>query len=353
MLPGPPRRRRARPVADAPVDALLGRAEDLAKGWLLTLLEQAPLDEAPGILAADLARDGPRVCAAVVRALADDGDLRRIESGGALELLVARAGEFSGAIGPEATSRAIGALSAVIWSAVRSELSDPEPEQVYELAERLALVIELVRSAALRRPEADTFQSRADPDAGPALQPRRLASVAPAGSGRPTGPESAGPGSEPLWMGALEDEVLRSERSGAALALLLLELDDADRIAAVEAPGEATATFGRFAQAVRTVVRRGDILACESETRAWIIARDTGRSGAQALAQRAVNAVRAARPWRGAPMTVSVGLAVLGEDGADSTALTEAAEEAKFAAAASGTGVEEYSRPDPDGDPHP
>ena len=38
MLSGPPRRRRARPVADAPVDVLLPRAEDLAKGWLLALL---------------------------------------------------------------------------------------------------------------------------------------------------------------------------------------------------------------------------------------------------------------------------------------------------------------------------
>ncbi len=46
------------------------------------MLEQSPLEAAPGILAADLARDGPRVCDAVVRALADDADLRRIEPGG-------------------------------------------------------------------------------------------------------------------------------------------------------------------------------------------------------------------------------------------------------------------------------
>jgi len=68
----PPRRRRARPVADAPVDELLLRVEDLTKGWLLALLEQAALEDAPAILAADVARDGPRVCEAIVRALADD-----------------------------------------------------------------------------------------------------------------------------------------------------------------------------------------------------------------------------------------------------------------------------------------
>ncbi|HEY8765189.1 MAG TPA: hypothetical protein VIM18_13425, partial [Solirubrobacteraceae bacterium] len=79
MQQGPPRLRRARPVADAPIDALLLRVEDLTKGWLLALLEQAPLDDAPAILAADLARDGPRVCSAVVRALADESDLHRLE----------------------------------------------------------------------------------------------------------------------------------------------------------------------------------------------------------------------------------------------------------------------------------
>ena len=104
-------------------------------------------------------------------------------------------------------------------------------------------------------------------------------------------------------------------------------------------------------QAVRSVVRRGDILACESETRAWIIARDTGRAGGHALGERAESAVRAARPWRGAPMTVSVGLAVLGEDGRDSAALAGAAEEAKFAAAASGSRIDEFPPSDSDGEP--
>jgi hypothetical protein len=92
MSPGPPRRRRARPVADAPVDALLARSEDLAKGWLLALLEQAPLDSLPAILASELARVGPRLCDALVRALAVDDDLRRLEAGGALAPLAARTG---------------------------------------------------------------------------------------------------------------------------------------------------------------------------------------------------------------------------------------------------------------------
>ena len=98
------------------------RAEDLAKGWLLALLEQAPLHDAPAILAADLSRDGPRVCDAVVRALANDADLRRIEPGGALEPLVGAAGAFAGAGGVTSASQAVDALHGVIWSAIRAEL---------------------------------------------------------------------------------------------------------------------------------------------------------------------------------------------------------------------------------------
>jgi GGDEF domain-containing protein len=347
MQEGPPRRRRARPVGDAPVDALLLRAENLTKGWLLALLEQAPLDQAPEILGAELARDGPRLTAAVVRALADDADLRRIEPGGALELLVSQSGDFAGARGVEATCRAVDTLGAVIWSALRSELRDPQADQVSELAERLTLVIELVRAAALRRYEGEVAGARSSPVAPEAVAGR------PPVAGAPQPPAGEGPGGvppegpvavpssapDPLWMSALEDEIHRSEQSGAPLSLLLVELEDADRVLAVDPPVEARATFGRFAQAVRSVVRQQDILASESDTRAWIIARHTGRLGAFALGSRTVSAVRAAEPWRGAPMTVSVGLAVFGEDGLDAASLIEAAERARFSASASGVGI--------------
>ena len=47
----------------------------------------------------------------------------------------------------------------------------------------------------------------------------------------------------------------------------------------------------------------------------------------------------AEQSWRGAPLTVSVGLAVLGEDGRNAAALIDAAEQTRFAAEASGIGI--------------
>ena len=146
-------------------------------------------------------------------------------------------------------------------------------------------------------------------------------------------------GDEQVWVGVLDRELTRAQRSGSPLSLLLLELEEAERVMAVEPPGEAAATFGRFAETVRGVMRRQDILACESDARAWIIARDTGRAGAQALAARTAGSVRMAQAWRGAPLTVSIGLAVLGEDGSDSDGLIDSAEQAMLAAAAEGVGV--------------
>jgi len=359
MQPGPPRRRRARPVADAPLDALVGASEDLAKGWLLALLEQEPLERAHTVVAGDLARDGPRVCEAVVRALGSDVDLRRIESGGALEWLASQTGELVGAQSAEQVSRAVDALQAVIWSALRSELGDADADQVGALAERVSIASEALRAAALRRAEQPAGDQAEFPGKrGRAVPSLRVAGeehvareddvVVHEGEAVPDGGEASPRASsdapphepaDPLWVGALEDEVIRARGSAAPLSLLIVELEEGERVLGSERPRQASATFGRFAQAIRGVMRRQDLLACETDARAWVIARDTGRNGAQALASRIAEAVRAAEPWRGVPLTVSVGTAVLGEDAQEAAGLISAAEEAKFAASASGIAV--------------
>jgi GGDEF domain-containing protein len=374
MLPVTPRRRRARPVADAPIEALLPHSEQLAKGWLLALLEQAPLDDAPAILAADLTREGPRLCDAVLRAIANDTDLSRLQPGGALTPLAARAGALAGATAPAAVSGAIDALQGVIWTAVRDELRHPDPDLISELTERLTLITELLRTAALEQiepwppsvaasaPLAPPPVEPSPPPAPPPFEPSPPlapppfpfepppleSSRPPAAAGHPV--RSSVPrswpgfsdvvGAEPpdaLWVGGLEDEIMRS--AGSSLSLLLAELDDAERVSAVAPQLEASATFEQFAGAVRSAVRRQDILVCESGARAWIIARDTARLGAHALGERIAAAVRDSGPWQGAPLTASIGVAVLGEDGLTSAELIEAAEEARFAAAASGVEV--------------
>jgi GGDEF domain-containing protein len=371
MERGVPRRRRPRPVVSAGVEALLLRGEELAKGWLLALVEDAPLDEAAAILAGDVARDGPRICDAVVRALYDEADLRRIERDGVLEPLASRAGELAGARSAEAAAGAVRALEQIIWSSLRAELAHTDPDLLADAAERLSLVTGLVLAAVLRSRDQSEVAARgparvaplhvARPEPSRADQPaerRAERGVTPgiAETGGTAGAAGVGGDAQEesrdaLWIGALRDEIARAGRASLPLSLLLVELDEADRLIAVEPGREASATFGRFAQAVRTTVRRRDVLACETESRAWIIARDTGRAGAQALGTRIATSVPAEESWRGAPLTVSVGLAVLGEDGYNADALIDAAEQMRFAAQASGIGIVGEADDDADAEP--
>ncbi len=142
-----------------------------------------------------------------------------------------------------------------------------------------------------------------------------------------------------LWQEALDEEVTQAGSTGADLSLLLIEFDDAERLRAAESAGKVYGTFAGFLQAVRSVVRRQDILARESEERIWVIARGTSREGAQALAERALTAVKRTTPWRGTPPAASAGVAVLGEDAADRDGLIAACEEDRFGATAAGLGV--------------
>jgi hypothetical protein len=145
--------------------------------------------------------------------------------------------------------------------------------------------------------------------------------------------------SEPLWLSALGDEVRGSGSGGRPLSLLLAELEDADRVLASTSPERAGMAFGDFVAALRRVLREQDILVCEDDARAWVIARETARAGAHSLGARIAEAVGETSSLNGVPLVACVGVAVLGEDGESPDELIEAAEEARFSASARGIEV--------------
>ncbi len=276
MQPAPPRRRPARPLPEAPVEALAADAERLAKGWLVAVIEQQPLSSAPAILAGEWVQDGPRLCEAVLRSIGADEPL----------------GGLRGTAPRFAPPAALDALRAVVWSALRAAWPEAGPDEVWDLGERLAVVIDALR-------------------------------VAP-----------------PQWPQALDEAVAAARPADQPLAVALAELVDADRILAVEAADECAAVLAAFGAAVRGAAGPAATVVEAGEGRAWVIAPGTDRDGAEALGSGIAVAVRAARHWRGAPLTAGVGVAVLGEDGSDAQSLIEAAEQAVFAAAASGIEIE-------------
>jgi len=269
-------------MPEAPIGALAADAERLAKGWLVAVIEQRPLAEAAGILAGEWAADGPRVCEALVRSLGSDQALEGLRRPG-----------FAGL-------ETLDALRAVVWSALRAAWAGAQPDQVWDLGERLGVAIEVLR-----------------------------------------GPEAL------LWPGALERAIAAAPVAEGGLALVIAELVDADRVFAVEPADEYAAVLGRFREAVRAAAGSQRLVVDDGEARVCVIAGGADRAQALALGARIGEAVRGATGWRGAPLTGAVGVAMLGEDGDDAAALIAAAEEAMFAAAAAGIEITRGAGPEP------
>jgi GGDEF domain-containing protein len=118
------------------------------------------------------------------------------------------------------------------------------------------------------------------------------------------------------------------------LAVLLVELDGIDRL--MTAGDDAMEAIARAELAIEGLLRPGDGARRESAGRIWISLPGTGPAGARALALRISVAVERAATHRGIPLAVAIGVAVFPSDATDAPGLVDQAEEALFAARASG-----------------
>jgi Diguanylate cyclase, GGDEF domain len=359
----PPRPQRPEPIGWAVAEALADRAQAVAKGWLLALLERAPLERAGAIPAAELAAEAPAICAALSRALGSDRELARLAAAGDLAALARRVPALAGAADAAEAAAAVEALRACLAVAARdaqAAAGAPASEQLAALAERLALVAATVTATALGDAALAIMPAAAE-RARPATAPvgDAAAHVAP-GNGSVThlptrpdprhGPAGAMDDSE-LWIATLERHVDRCQREGGGLALLRVELVDGDRIVASAPEAERGVPYGRLAQAIRRAIRRQDLVASDHQGRAWVVAPAVGRAGAIALAERIAAGVEHGEHWRGAPLAATIGFAVYGEDGRDAAMLIDRAEEAMLAASAAGVRIGEAIPGDPDRTP--
>jgi GGDEF domain-containing protein len=319
---------RPRPVADSVVDAVAARPDEVARRWLLALLESAPLAAATDVPVEALAQDGPAFCAAVLDAVRSDETLAALaESAGSPGPELMR---LSGASdGPGAVAAAEALRRAVLEEAA-AELPHSDAAVLADLGDRLAHVCAHLAATALAAPASER---RAAPAREPAPAPEDEEADAP--GPRPLRPEASDSEAAPLWLAALE----RHMADGGRFGLLLVELDGADRLRLAEGADGARDLFARTARAVRSSVRRSDVLAHEDDGRIWVIAPEAPREGAASLAARVAAAVEGAASSRGAPLTASIGLALYPDDGRSGEELMAQAEEGAFAARAAGVRV--------------
>jgi GGDEF domain-containing protein len=141
---------RARPVADLPLDALLARAEELARRWAIALILARPLGRIGDVPLEDLACEAPTLCAQMLRALDSDAELDRLTGGGGpggreQSAPARRLAAMAGARDAGEAVEAVEALRGVLWETLLEELRgamfDRAPvRQVADLADRLACV---------------------------------------------------------------------------------------------------------------------------------------------------------------------------------------------------------------------
>jgi hypothetical protein len=162
---------RPRPLADAPVESLEARAEELAKRWAIALVGARPLAEVTTVPLEEIARVGPALCVAVARALGSEAafdalmDARDARAASLAEELHAIASRWDAARIVECVE----ALRRVVWAAASTELGEASPRTVAELSDRLASVCAELLARALAAPDAAAL--RTGTGAAPASSP--------------------------------------------------------------------------------------------------------------------------------------------------------------------------------------
>jgi two-component system, cell cycle response regulator len=138
---------------------------------------------------------------------------------------------------------------------------------------------------------------------------------------------------------AISREIERAVRFARPMGLLMLDLDHFKNVNDSHGHQVGDAVLIEIAERVRAEVREVDLVARYGGEEFTVVLPETDRGGAEHIAQRICERVRG-RPLHAAGVelrvTVSIGVAVLPDDGTTPSALIRAADEALYAAKAAG-----------------
>lgn len=329
-----PEVRRLPAALDSPLARLDASRDELAKAWLLRLLERASLEEIERIQTDRVARELPQLIGGILSALGAAGSGAQIA--GEAEARAARLAELRGAADtrPADVARDLSMLQSVLISALAAELRDGDPHVFVDAVERLAALFAGIQAAAV----GHVVAARASEAAGP-----------PGGADRGAG------GSDPLtglpgagWLRERIEELLAMQRRyGQPFSLLLVDVVGLRRVN--ESRGEEAgnsalvALAGAIADGTRTVDAAVRIAGDEF----CVVTPLQTASRAAVIAERLAASVEAIEPAEGLPLGVAVGVVSCPEHGEDATRLLELGDEAMYSAKAGGRRVAIAT---PDGD---
>jgi len=141
--------------------------------------------------------------------------------------------------------------------------------------------------------------------------------------------------SGPPWMSAIARRLERREQDGRSFAVLAVEIDDLDRLLAAESGREVAFALEAAERGLTAELAPADLVVRERLGRWWLTSPDRDVSAGRDLGLRVAAAIARA-VLSGAPLSVSIGLAVCPVDGESVDELAGRADEGLFAARAAG-----------------
>lgn len=310
--------------------ARLDRARDqLAKAWLVRLIERASLDELKELPTDRLAEELPALISDVLAVAG--GQAEAAASASQVRACADKLAQLRGSSGSGAVevARDVGAVQGVILAALRDDPDGLDPALLAELAIGVADAVGAVQAAALEA----------------VLERRSQELESTAGSDPLTGL---------LDLASLQQGLSRAvsmyERYGHPFALLVLDIDGLRRVNESHGRQAGDRVLVQTALAVRRSIRSIDMPARIGNDELAVLAPQQEGESARLLAERLAEAVRAESAGAGESpgADVAIGVVSCPAHGTETDALLAAADQAMYTAKAAGDGVAVAVAPEPE-----
>jgi len=302
--------------------ARLDRSRDeLAKAWLVRLIERASLDEIRELPTERLARELPDLIGDIVREAAegegDPYDLSKDQAERAASLATMRGG--GGEVQAADVARDVAALQSVLVRALREEIGESDPARFAEAVEQLVEAGGAIQAAAMEahvQARSRELESQANTDPLTGLGNLRALQ---------------------RQLGTLLDV---HKRYRNPFGLLLMDIDGLKRINDSHGHQAGDRVLMQVAMSLRRSIRSVDTAARIGGDEFCVLLPQQDLKSAAKLAARLATAVEeeVATP-DDPPVTISIGVAASPEHGDDAEALIDTADRAMYRAKAAGEGI--------------
>jgi diguanylate cyclase (GGDEF)-like protein len=302
--------------------ARLDRSRDeLAKAWLVRLIERASLDEIRELPTERIARELPELISDMVRSVAEADDdpyeLSKEQAERAASLATLRGGGRE--IQAAELARDIAALQSVLVRALREDLGESDPVRFAEAVEQLIEATGAIQAEAMEalvRSRSRELESQANTD------------------------PLTGLGNLRALQRQLANLLDVHKRYQHPFALLLMDIDGLKRINDSHGHQAGDRVLMQVAMSLRRAIRSVDTAARIGGDEFCVLLPEQDLKSAAKLAARLATAVEeeVATPDE-PPVTLSIGVAATPEHGDEAEALIDTADRAMYRAKAAGEGI--------------